>query len=83
MSCPEVVVFAFGTLEKSAQTAGLPDRMHAFAAAGQYFVWVSLMPDIPNQAVVRRIEYVVQRDSEFDGAQSRSQVPTSARYDIN
>src|SRR5262245_26303755 len=35
---------------------------------------IGLMPDIPNQFVVRRIEYMVKRDGELDHAKASAEM---------
>ena len=59
---------------KPDKPAALPQGPDAIAAAGQDLVWVGLMPDVPDQSVIRRIEHVVQGDGEFDDAQPRTQM---------
>src|SRR5690606_4435062 len=61
----------------------LLDRMDAVAAAGEDLVRVALMADIPDQAVVRRVEQPVQGDGELDHAQPGAEMPAAAadRFD--
>jgi RND family efflux transporter MFP subunit len=46
----------------------LAQPRHALAPAGQDLVRVGLVADVPDDAVERRVEDVVQRDREFDQA---------------
>ena len=50
---------------------------HAVAAPGQNLVRVRLVTNVPDQQIVRRIEYVVQRDRQFDGPEIRRKVSSS------
>ena len=43
--------------------------LHRLAPAGQHLVAVGLVADVPDQAVVRRVEHVMQRDRELDRAE--------------
>ena len=58
----EGVVLAFDAAREAGNAAPLPQLRHAFAAAGQDLVGVGLVTDIPDQAVARRVEDVMQRD---------------------
>jgi hypothetical protein len=51
--------------------------VHALHAAGQDLVRIGLVAHIPDDAVVRRIEDVVQRDGEFHHAEARAEVPAA------
>ena len=55
----------------------LLDGVQPLAPAGQHLVRVGLVPHVPDQPVVRGIEHVMQRNREFDGAQSRGKMPAS------
>ncbi len=68
MRSAERVVFAFRTLGEAGKPAALPQRAHTVAAAGQDFVRVGLMPDIPDHPIMRRIEDVVECDGQLDDA---------------
>ena len=52
------------------------------AAAGEDLVRVGLVPDVPHEAVVRRVEHVVQRDRQLDGAEVRREVPARLRHGL-
>ena len=78
----ERVVRAFIALRKTGKTAPLAKRVHAVAAASQNFVRIALMPHVPHDAIMRRVEAVVQRNREFHHAQIRRQVSARFRYRI-
>src|SRR3954453_14946441 len=75
----EAVVFALGALGETGETAALPQRPNPLAASGQNFVWVGLVSDVPDQPIVRRVEYVVQRDRQFDDTEACPKMATGYR----
>jgi hypothetical protein len=52
----------------------LLDGVQLRATAGQYLVGIGLMSHIPDQAVMRGIEHVMQGDGQFDRAQTRGEM---------
>ena len=62
------------------EPAVLLDRVQLLAAAGQHLVRIGLVADVPDQAVVRRVVDVVQRDGQLDRAQAGGEMP-AARAD--
>ena len=70
------IVFALGCLRESAQAAAGSQSLEAVPAAGQQFVGIGLMADIPDDLIPRRIEAVVKGYGEFYGSQARRQVTT-------
>ncbi len=68
MGRAERVVFALGALGEARQAAALAERPDAVAPPGQDLVRIGLVSDVPDQAVVRRVEHVVQGDRELDDA---------------
>jgi hypothetical protein len=70
----EGVVFAFVALREARQAEVLAQRGHALATAGQDLVRIGLVPDIPDDAVARGVEHVVQGDRQLDGAEVGRQV---------
>src|SRR5580693_5200631 len=75
------VVLALATSRKRGEAAELLDGVQARAPSGEYLVRIRLMTDIPHDAVVRRIEDIVQGDRELHGAEPRCEV-FAARADI-
>src|SRR6202034_1271750 len=65
---------ALGALGKTGQSAARPQGADAVAAIGQDLVRVGLMADVPNQAVLGRIEDIVQRHRQFDHAQAGAEM---------
>ena len=80
MGCAEGVVFALRSLCETGKSASLPQGPDAVAAAGEDLVRIGLMPDVPDEAVVRRVEHVVQRHRKLDDAKPRAEVAAGHRY---
>ena len=57
--------------------------MKLVAAAGQDLVCVSLVADIPDEPVVRRVENVMHRDRQLDRTEARSRVAADARAGVD
>ena len=60
MGGAERIVIALGALGETGQPAAGAQRADAVAAAGQDLVRIGLMADVPDQAVARGVEDVVQ-----------------------
>src|SRR4051794_8940815 len=75
----EAVVFAFGALGETGETAALPQRPNPLAASGQNFVGIGLVSDVPDQPVVRSVEYIVQRHRQLDDAEACAEMATGYR----
>src|SRR3954469_10190798 len=75
----ETVVLALGALGETGEPAALPQRPNPLAASGQNFVRVGLVSDVPDQPVVRRVEYVMQGDRQLDDAEACSEMATGYR----
>jgi len=74
----EGVVLGLTAFRKARNAALLAQLGHAGAASRQDLVRIGLMAHVPHDAVMRRVEHLVQRQREFDGAQVGRQV--SARF---
>ena len=66
---------AFTALGETAQAAQLAQSGHAVTPAGEDFVRISLVAHIPDDAVLRGVENIVQRQREFHGSQVGTQMP--------
>ena len=75
MPGPEGVVGAFFPVWKTAQATFLPDAVKGFPPSGQDFMPVGLVAHIPDQAVIRGVEDIVQGDGELHHPQGGAQVP--------
>ncbi|CPQ20226.1 Uncharacterised protein [Bordetella pertussis] len=76
----EGVVLGLAALGKTRDAALLAQVRHAFAAAGQDLVRIRLMAHVPDDAVMRRVEDIMQRQRQLDRAQVRRQVAARARH---
>jgi len=65
---------SFRCVRERRKSAPLANGVQAVAAAGEHFVWISLVADVPHQPVLGRIEYVVQRHREFHHTQARGEM---------
>src|SRR5262249_5332987 len=70
---------AFGPLREAAETTALPDRADTVASAGQDLMRIGLMPDIPDQPVVRRVEHIVQSHGQLDDAEPSAEMTARDR----
>ena len=77
------VVFAFAAHRERCQTIFQFDGGQLFAAAGEHLVRVGLMPYVPHESVVRRVEHVMQREREFDGAKARGEVSAPLAHGVD
>jgi hypothetical protein len=70
MRSAESIVFTFGTLRESGQAAAGAQGANAITPAGQNFVWIGLVTDVPDQLVIGRVKNVVKGHREFDDAEA-------------
>ena len=80
MSHAEIVVFRLAAFREAGQSAVLAHRVHAVFTAGQDFVRIALMADIPHQMVFRRVVDIMQGDGEFDRTQVAGEMAAGGRY---
>ncbi len=71
----EGVVFALGALGEARQPSALTQGADAVAPAGNDLVRIALVPHVPHQLVLGRVEHIVDGDGQFDHAQPRTKVP--------
>ena len=74
MAGAEGVVFAFVTAQEAGDAAGLADAVQLFTAAGENFVRVGLVADVPHQPVARRGKNMMQRDGQLHRAEPGGEV---------
>ena len=79
----ERVVFALGALGEAGEAAALAQRADAVAAAGQDLVRIGLVADVPDQAVARRVEDVMERDGELDHAEPGAEMAAGHRDGVD
>ena len=68
MSADECIIFAFSRIGEPADSAAGTLGTEKVSASGEQFMGISLMTDIPHDAVAGRIEHVVQRHDDFHSA---------------
>src|SRR5688572_25788277 len=76
MAGSEGIVLALIPAQEARHAALLAEGWEAVLAAGEHLVRIGLMPDVPDNLVLRGVEDVVQRDRELDGAQAGTEVST-------
>ena len=74
MSGAKSIIFAFAHFRESADPFVHPVGMKTVPPPGADLVRIGLMPHIPDQLVIRRVENIMDCDSEFDGAQAGTQM---------
>jgi len=79
----EGVVLALGTRRKRREPAVLLDGVQPVAPAGEHFVRVRLVTDVPYQAVARRVVHEVQGDGELDRTEAGGEVAAAAADALN
>ena len=77
------IVFTFLAAEKTTEPATATQVAHGIAPAGQDFVGVGLVTDIPYQPVMGRIKDMVQCDGQFDCTKACRQVSAGGRDRFN
>ncbi len=79
----ERIIFAFAALGETGKPATLTQGADTFAAAGENFMRVSLMTDIPDKNIFGRIEDVMQRGCQFDNAKAGAKMAACDRNGVN
>ncbi len=77
--CTERIVFALRPLGETGQPVLLAQRPDAVAPPGQDLVRIGLVPDIPDQAVIRRVEHGMDRHGQLDHAKPGPKMPARHR----
>ena len=83
MADAERVVGTFAAGRKRRQAVALLDGVQPIAPTGQHLVRIGLVADIPHQAIVRSVEYIVQCNSEFHGAQAGGEMAAAGTDGVN
>src|SRR5262245_18903780 len=79
----ERVVLALGALGESGEPPALAQRANALAPPGEDLVRIGLMADVPHDAVVGRVEQVVQRDRQLHDAETGAEMPAGDRHGVD
>src|SRR5260370_26627608 len=70
------VVLRFIAPQKTANAAVLFDRRQQIATPRENLMLVGLMAYVPDQTIMRRIERVMKRDGQLNGAERASRMPS-------
>ena len=73
----EGIVGALFGVRESADAPELAEGVEGLASAGEYLVTISLMPDVPDDAVVGRVEDVMQGHGQLHGAEAGTEMSGS------
>ena len=79
----EGVVFTFTPLRETRQALVLAVGVEFLPTAGEDFVAVRLVADVPHDLVFRRVEDVVQRHGQFHDPQACAEVPSFFRDHVH
>ena len=79
----ERIVVALGALGEAGEAAAGAQRADAVAAAGQDLVRIGLVADVPDQAVARRVEDVMDRGGQFDDAEAGAEMAAGHRHGVD
>ena len=79
----ERIVVALGALGEAGEAAAGAQRADAVTAAGQDLVRIGLMADVPDQAVARRVEDVVDRGGQFHDAEAGAEMAAGHRNGVD
>src|SRR5208283_453524 len=75
MPSPVTVVRALAAQHKAIQPTGSADGVELLPASSEQFMDVSLMADIKEKVVFRRVEDIVQGDGQLDNPEVGTKVP--------
>src|SRR5579883_1337475 len=83
MRSAERIVLALGSSCETRKPPATAQGSDTAAPPSEDLVRISLMSDIPNEPVVRRVKYIMQRDRKFHDAEPRSEMPACDRDGID
>ena len=69
------VVFALLPFGKSRNTAELAQRIKFIRPAGEQFMGITLMPDVVNDFILRKIKHIMKRDGKFHHTEVGRKMP--------
>ncbi len=75
MTCAEGVKRAFLAAGEAGKAARLAQCTDTVTAAGEYFMRVGLVADIPDQPILRRVKNMMQRHGQLNNPKARAQMP--------
>jgi hypothetical protein len=71
----ERIILALGTLWETADPSVLAKRTELILTPGQNLVRISLMANVPDEAIMSGIEYIMQSYGEFNYAKAGGKMP--------
>jgi len=71
------IVVRFFTGRETGDSTFLSDAGHFRTAAGDHFMRVGLMSDIPDYSIDRGVEHIMKSNGEFDYAKAGTEVSTT------
>ena len=77
------IEFALAAFGETIEPTRLPQTTNTLPSARQNLMWVGLMADIPNEAVMRRIKNIMQRNCKFDHTKTCSKMATCYGNRVN
>ena len=83
MAGAEGVVGALAAAQEAGRAVRLLDLPERVAASGQRLVAVGLVPDVPDDAVARRVEDRVEGDGQLDRAEAAGEVAADPGADVD
>ncbi len=83
MGGAEGVVLALGALGEARQPTRLAQGADAVAASGEDLVRIGLVAHVPDEAVARGIEQIVEGDGQLDDAEAGAQVAAGHRDGVD
>ena len=83
MAGAEIVIVAFRTAGEAGKPVFLAQRADAVTTAGQDLVRITLVADIEDQSVFRRVEDLVDGNRQFHHAEAGPQMATGFRHGVN
>src|SRR6476661_6711414 len=76
----ERVVFALAAPGEAAEAPALPKRPDAVAPPGDDLVRIGLVPDVPDQLVLGRVEHIMRGNGQLDYTEPGAEVPAGHRH---
>jgi hypothetical protein len=76
----EGVVLGLRSAEELGDAVGLADPIEGLAPPREHLVGIALVTDVEDQAIPRRVEDIVNRGQQLDGAQARREVAAGLRH---
>ena len=75
MPSSKAIIFTFLNFRETTQSPKLANGRKPILSLSQNLMRVCLMPNIPNQSIIRNIKNIMQSNRKFNSTQRRSQMP--------